>query len=487
MMRRRTKLLVFVAIGLLLALAPPAFAQEPSPQIEWRELKTKYFTIIYADSVAGRTIFNCACGPGQAQTYAAFMDDVYQNLVDIFGVQLNPPINLRLFPTAESYYQVNPLARQLPGVMAHALNNRPEIAVALPNTQPLAHAAVVNAMRHELAHIFASQLSAGRLPIGFQEGLAQYFEQPDPAAGRDFTALQSALAQKQLLNWDDLAQAEQVWLNPQVAYPESLAVVAFLVDRYGFPRFIEFIKATAVQPDYRAALVAVYGRPAAALEAEWPAYLPAYFEGRWRVNALYSADLSRAAQRVDNGDFSAAETELAGLISLLQTTHQADKLAEAQHLLARARQVQAAGLLADSARQALVAGNYAQTVSQAGAAGSAYATLGYSSRLPELQIYMRRAQTGQAALNQLDAGAQLLKSWQLLAAGPTLRTATGALQALDNQVAANRGLELLRQLAARQRWLALAVAGVGALLLLANAVRRLVARFNANPPELDYP
>ena len=117
------------------------YAQEPAGRtdlIDWQELKTEKFTIVYADRVVVSGIdVDCVCGIKQAEFYAEFIDHVYEDLVVVFGTELGSAVNLRLFPTEESYYQVNPLAERLTGVIAHALNSREEIAIALPRTVPL--------------------------------------------------------------------------------------------------------------------------------------------------------------------------------------------------------------------------------------------------------------------------------------------------------------------------------------------------------------
>ena len=113
----------------------------------------------------------CLCGVEEAEFYTAFVDEVYTDLTVVFETQLPPPINLRLFPTEESYYQVNPIAEQIPGVVAHALNSREEIAVALPRTQPLTEKELINNIRHEMTHLFASYLSDGNLTLDFRREL----------------------------------------------------------------------------------------------------------------------------------------------------------------------------------------------------------------------------------------------------------------------------------------------------------------------------
>jgi hypothetical protein len=84
-------------------------------------------------------------------------------------------------------------------------------------------------------------------------------------------------------------------------------VVSFLIDRYTLPLFLEFIKASAQETGYRNALAAVYEKSADDLETEWLAYLPEYFEGRWKINAVYAYDLGRVTTLVENGAYTDAE------------------------------------------------------------------------------------------------------------------------------------------------------------------------------------
>lgn len=470
----------------------PAFAQTPDADeevglIDWRELESEKFLIVYAESVEiDDKPVDCMCGVAQVERYIAFVDDVYHDLATIFEAELTTPINLRLFPTEESYYQVNPIAERLTGVIAHALNNRAEIAIAAPRTIELTEEELVNNIRHELTHFFASELSDGKLTAGFQEGLAQYLEKPENRAGSNPALLRQAQEQGRLLTWAELDVARQVYSDPQVAYPQSLSIVSFLVDRYGLPTLLQFLRASALEPGYRAALESAYGKPADALEAEWLAYLPEYLDGRWQINAIYTYDLSRVTQLVNQGAYTDAETELAEIIVLLESTNQADTLARAEALLAQAHQGQAAGALADETRQALQASDYALTITTGNAAIHAYEALGYRDRIAEVQIYIHRAELGRQALDRLKHGEQLLESLRFLEADNELYEATILLQSLNNQTAAQQGVDLLAQSAQKQSLLAYALLAVGLALMFFNVLRRLVTRYSANPLEVEF-
>lgn len=476
-------------ILLFIWLPGPIYAQQPDRQtdsIDWRELKTEHFIIVYAERVPGPLGRACACGIEEAERYAAFIDEIYNQLTVVFGVPLDTPINLRLFPTEQSYYEINPLAEQLTGVIAHALNSRDEIAIALPRTEKLPEEEIINTMRHELTHFFASYLSNGKLKAGFQEGIAQYLEKPGDRANYDPALLKLAFEEGRLLTWAQLDEATAVYSDPQVAYPQTLSIVSFLVDRYGLPDLLKFIKASAAEPGYRSALEVAYGQPADELEAAWLAYLPEYFESRWQINAVYKYDLSRVRQLVDKAAYTDAAAELAEIVKLLESTNQADTLAEAEALLARAHQGQAAAALANEARQALQADNYPLAIEKGQAAIIAYEGLGYRERIPEIQIYIHRAQTGQEALVQLEQGESLLGSLRFWEAENKIREATILLQSLDNTAASARGTDLLLQSNWQQSLLAYGLLAMGAALLVFNSLRRLINHFSAEPIEVEF-
>ena len=486
------KLLTFLLVPILFLMGLPGsvYAQapgDPSNSIDWQEVKTENFIIVYAENVYVDDIpVACTCGVQEAEVYAAFVDEIYNDLTAVFEAELKTPINLRLFPTEESYYEVNPLAKRLTGVIAHALNNRAEIAIALPRTRSLTEEEIMNNLRHELTHFFASLLSDGKLKTGFHEGIAQYLEKPTSKSEYEPEVLRLAAEDKRLLTWAELDDAREVYQDPQVAYPEALSIVSFLIDRHGFPAFVDFLKATATEPGFRSALSAAYGKSADELESEWFAYLPEYLDGRWKINAIYSYDLSRVRELVDQGAYTSAESELVEIIALLETTSQAETLAEAESLLARAHQGQAAGALADEARQALLANNYPLAIEKGHSAIAAQEAVERRERVPEIQVYIHRAELGQQALEQLDRGQRLLDSFRFFEAENQIYEATVLLQSLDNQAAAQRGQELLNLSAQRQGLLAYVLLAVGVALLILNTLRRLINHFSAHPLEVEF-
>ncbi|MCB0154843.1 MAG: hypothetical protein KDF65_08595, partial [Anaerolineae bacterium] len=244
--------------------------------------------------------------------------------------------------------------------------------------------------------------------------------------------------------------------------------------------------ASAEQPGYRSALEVTYGKTADQLEAEWAAYLPAYFEGRWQINAIYAYDLADVTTLVEQGAYTDAESQLTEIIGLLEATDQAETLAQAETLLAQARQGRAARAMADEARLALLADNYPQAIEKGQAALAAYEALDYRARVPEIQNYIYRAELGQAALAKLGDGERLLDSLRFFEAERHLTEATSLLQALGNEAGAAQGATLLAESAWRQQLIVYALIVVAALLLVVNTMRRLFNYFLAEPLEMEF-
>jgi hypothetical protein len=463
---RRLLRLAFV----VLILGQPAsqvLAQGPEPPAPpvWLDRATGHYSLVYAEG-----------SEADADYYAAFADELYAWEARLFATDIEKPITLRLYPTLESYFQANPLAAQIAGVVAHANAGRREIAIALPRVAALGDEDRRNNVRHELAHLFLSALSDDQMPTGFHEGIAQYLEKPTSELEAGVQLLRQADQQGRLLDWSTLNERDRAYSDPQVAYPQSRSVVAFLVDRYGFARLLDFARAFRGAPGFRTALEQAYGVPADQLEAEWAAYLPEYLDGRWKINALYDYDLSRAEQLVTTGAYTPAEQELAAAIALLETTDQDEALARAQALLARARQGQAAHALADAARDALETGDYALAGDLVSQARDAFAALDDTARNAELAAYGARLQAVARARGRL-ANAEARSGGVLaLSARDAALALAAELAALGDEAGARQAAGLAARIDARLQDSGTGLLVVAIVLLLANAGRRWMVR-----------
>ena len=316
-MRRLTSLLLTLIVAALLAPVG-VLAQETG----WEERRTDRFAILYT------------AGDEQAAAqYAGFVDAIYDEVAAIFAHRTATPITRRLYPSIERYYDINPLARGMPGIVAHADFRRHEVVVILPQTAAQTPDEIENNVRHELTHIVAAELSEDRLNTGFQEGLAQYVEHPSRELETKIRLLRSYADSDRLLSWSDLDDRDTVYRNSEISYPESLSIVAFLIERHSFAKLHDFLTISARSSGYRSALERAFGATPADLEEQWRAWLPEYLAGGYRRNVLTAYDLSRAEELLHQGRYDEARAELEDAISWLRTTNQTDILQEAQLLL----------------------------------------------------------------------------------------------------------------------------------------------------------
>jgi hypothetical protein len=459
----RGLLRLFAALLLALLLWPAgALAQQES---DWRERRTERFAILYVDG-----------DQASADHYAGFVDSIYDEISAVFGHRTKTPVTLRLYPTLERYQEANPLARGLTGVVAHADYRRHELVVILSQTARQTPEEVQNNVRHELTHLVAAELSEDRLNVGFQEGLAQYVERPAPELEARIALLRRAFDQDQLLRWSDLDDRDVIYRNPEIGYPQSLSVVAFLVERYSFAKLREFLTIAARSSGYRSALERAYGATPDELERQWLDWLPGYLAGGYRRNALTAYDLSGAEALLRQGRYAEARTELTTAIEWLRTTEQADVLAQAEELLARSAAGMDAENLAREARAALDAADYGRAADLASQAQRAYAALEDSRQAAVLAAYAERADRGLRAAAIMEQAQALARSLRYPQARAAADQAAAEYLALGDRARAGQAIALRSFLDERQSLLgaillALGVGGVGA-----SVVRRFTVR-----------
>ncbi|MDT8442001.1 MAG: peptidase MA family metallohydrolase [Desulfuromonadales bacterium] len=112
---------------------------------------------------------------------------------------------------------------------------------------------------HEYAHALLRFLGRGRLPHWLNEGYAELAGRRHHDPGLE--QLQQARAAQRLLSWERLADgfeqlpAEQV----RLAYQQSYALVAFLIDRFGWHLFRDLVEALADGATLAGAFHVAYG------------------------------------------------------------------------------------------------------------------------------------------------------------------------------------------------------------------------------------
>ena len=131
---------------------------------------------------------------------------------------------------------------------------------------------------HELAHVYAVQLSKGRVPRWFTEGLSEWeSELADPAWARESAELLASARRKGALR--RLSELELAFLragSPQameIAYTTSAYAVRYLGQTYGLPRLIAVLKGYGEGDTTEALFQRHFGRSLAVIEDDFQTWL----------------------------------------------------------------------------------------------------------------------------------------------------------------------------------------------------------------------
>jgi hypothetical protein len=200
----------------------------------------------------------------RAQILQALESD-YDDLVRDLG---NPPrdnILVTLY-TEQAFFDVT----QAP-TWSGAMNDgklRIPISGLSSLTPELAHV-----LKHELAHSFITQLSAGRCPPWLHEGIAQFVEPRSlGGAGRQLTQLFKA--QHNIpLNVLEGSFLQFSGTQAYVAYAESLAAVSYINDSYGMSDVQRILQRISQGSSTEAALRATIHSDYGQLESDLTKYL----------------------------------------------------------------------------------------------------------------------------------------------------------------------------------------------------------------------
>ncbi|MGH2536259.1 MAG: peptidase MA family metallohydrolase [Candidatus Promineifilaceae bacterium] len=316
----------------------------------------------------------------------------YDRLQRYFAASLDLPISIRVYPSELAYYCFNALAPALTSGGWHGRIGAREIALIwgkLNPGRPGRETQIHNALRYELATLFVAKMSGGNAPPGLAAGAGVYAE--DPAELMATTSASPSVLSEPRLDWRAL------WEEPAAGQNRALALrahttVAYLVDKFGWPAFRQFLQALPAGQGYRQALLDTYSLDVSQLEREWQSYHAFYYGGRWQYNLLYNFDLDKYRQLIEASAYAGASAGLQEAMAFLGSVGETEKVAQAEALLQHSQRGQAAAVLADQARQALRARDYEQAILLAGQAEAEYVGLGDLRRIEELQGYSAWAQ-----------------------------------------------------------------------------------------------
>jgi hypothetical protein len=478
------RLLALVLALVVLAGQPVAVRAAERPQQEQRAgpLVVRY---IGADDPSGQAEF---------AWYAAAVEQAYRDVQDVFSTALRATgtpergqIVVTLYGDDAAYGRANPLAGREEGVLGHAQPTEGVIGVAVARLRDKSEGFRRDAIRHELTHIVLGDLSNQRLPIGFQEGIAQYLERDRDQRQRFATAVQRGWAAGQLLHLQDLNRQRPFLAAAGLAYPQSYAFTAFLAERYGFGTVVQLVTATRDAETLDAAVRTVFERSLTDLEADWLDFLPGYLDGGWARNDLDLWDLGEPRRLLDDGKYAEARDLYTRAEALFTSIGRSDRAAQA----ATERQRAVAGLEAADLSQrgvaALTANDYATAAGLLASAQQRWQEAGDPRRADVSLLTLAQAQAGQAAVGRLaDARAQL-DGWHFQAADDLAYEAGQNLAELGDGPRTEEARQIMREAQQLRTRLGMAAAGGGVagigLLGVAWMVgrRRRVRRTSAAP------
>lgn len=393
-LRQGTKRFVFLLFALLLSFIPTEISLADQsqdcaalPLVEWSEKKTQYFAILQPSGLDENIaqIFNII---------SPQLDPEYTRLSSLFQKELTVPITLRIYPNQTYYSCLNAMAPALRKSEYHVFTGLREISF-VSDRFPFQSGegdgdiqnfpvTLINDVRYELTNLFVADITDHTDLPGLLEGVSIYAE--DPAQLYLNTALINSGYDKPSQTW------RYIWENPNTENNEllkqnSVSIVSYLIDAYGWPKFLQFLNVLATSDGYRQALNQVYGVEFTDLEQEWETYYPLYLQDRWRVNAIYNFDLSRYKILINNGAYSDAILGLNDAIDFLKSIQQNDKEQAAQQLLEEAKIGQEASILVSESRQALQSKDYSRSIDLATQAEDKFQEIGNNPLENEISAY----------------------------------------------------------------------------------------------------
>lgn len=476
-MRLRNSLAIILLI-LLAGIPSPASAQTCS-NLTWGETKTRAFAFTYQASNP--------LGAELAEQYGELLDETFARFSALFEITLPVPVMVRVYPTERDYYCYNALAPQIPLGQTHSHIGGREIALIAQNIQAQPNDwsnEALDAFRGELAVLFLNRLTAEHTPEGLQIGINVYAQDPFVTFEQRVDETNPPF-EKPSASWRSLWELPDPIGSPSHTI-EAASITAYLIDVYGWNRFLEFADALRTAESWRLALESVYPADANALEAQWAeTYYPRFMSGRWRENAFYQLSLSPYEDLVHAGAYQAAADGLDNVIKLLTTLEDGARLNQAKALKATALQGLAADALARQARQAYLEGDFIASETFAADAIESYIALSDVRNLDSLLTIQAQAAEVIELHDELDGIESKLSSPFTLRSAARLHQIGSRLQELGDTAGAKRAADAITQLNSLKYNVSLAAAALGTLLAAAIFFLRLKGFKTEPPPEVQ--
>lgn len=228
--------------------------RDASAQANYSERESGHFTLHYEGSQTSEAL------RGQL---LATLEAAYDDLAHQLGI--TPRTIAVVIYTDQSFFDVT----QAPTWTGAVNDGKLRIPIrGLGSVTP----DLARVLKHELAHSFINQLSAGRCPQWLNEGIAQAVEPKMLSGGNRLAELYHSQQQIPL----NALEASFMRFSPQqatVAYAESLAAVQYIIDTYGMSDVQRVLERLGEGSSTEAALRSVIHSDYGQLEEEIGKYL----------------------------------------------------------------------------------------------------------------------------------------------------------------------------------------------------------------------
>ena len=435
-----------------------------------------------------------AGGQAEFAWYASAVEQAYQDVQDIFAVALRETetkprdeIVVTLYGDDDAYARANPVAGREEGVLGHAQPSEGVIGVAVARLRDKSEGFRRDAIRHELAHVTLGDLSSQKLPVGFQEGIAQYLERDIDQRRRFAAAVRRAREADQLLSFTDLNRQRPFLSNAQIAYPQSYSMIVFMAERYGFGTVVKFVTTVRAAKTLDEAMRQVFGRSLAEIETDWKAFVPGYLDQSWARNDLDLWGLEEPHRLLGEGKYAEARDLYDRAGALFTSMNRQDRLTRAQAERQRAVTGLEAIDFTHRGMAALTAGQYDTAAELLTQGERRWTELEDTRRASLAGLAATQARDGQAAVLQLDDARRQLENWHFQAADDLAYDAGQVLAELGDEARTEEARQVMRDAQQLRTRLGMAAAGggvvgVGVLGVAWAASRRRRARPAPTPP-----
>ena len=221
---------------------------------------------------------------------APLLEEAWVKLTEKYGFEPVSPVNYEMFHRHDDF-AVRTLG--FPGLGASGACFGPLITMASPHAMPFAGHNWASTAWHEFAHVVTVQLSKGRVPRWFTEGLSVYEER----CGRQHwqrpmhRLLIGRLKAGGLTPIKDL-NAQFTRGNVLLAYFHASWVVDYVVERGGFGKIVEMLKAYGRDLDDAGVIKEVFSEDLDAFDKGFKEWLAKRFD--YKMSPIWSEEERRA-------------------------------------------------------------------------------------------------------------------------------------------------------------------------------------------------